>query len=150
MATFQSDHAKRRKPTHSVDLAGIRVTTIFTYTVPATGIPTAADIIEIGTLPAFGRLVEATIIGAGTGAATAEVGLMTGDAGDAQGVRDLTGTRIFAAATAINNTEATTTKAAALAVNPMPADKDVGIGVKLSAAPTAGGTITLIATYMAD
>lgn len=145
MANFLSAHALRRAPVATGDVAAVAVTQIFTYTVP-TPAPGNADLIEIGYLPANNRLLSFEIISAGTGAATAEVGLMTGTQGDAADTsRVLTGNRILAAASVINGVTLAATRAACLAV--AKADKDVGIGIRPSAALTAGGTITVVATY---
>ena len=146
MATILSDAAKFIKPAATAGVAGVVVTEIFEITVPA-GV-TGSDIIEIGYLPAGNRIVAAEIIGSGTGSATVEVGLMTGAMGDAAGSRALaSGTKLFAAATAVSN--ATATAAIATCLAQPKSDKDVGIGVVPSAALTAGGKLTLVLSYRA-
>ena len=147
MATFLSEHAKRRQPVATGNTAGVTITQIFTYTVPDVA-PGASDLIEIGFLPANNRLMGFELIGGATGAATVEVGLMTGEQGDAQDTtRALTGSRILPASTAIASATAAATRSACLAIQK--ADKDVGIGIRPSAALTPGAKITAIAIYAA-
>lgn len=147
MANFLSEHAKRRQPVATGDSAGCTITQTFAFTVPSPA-PGAADFIEIGYLPANQRLLGFEVIAGATGAATVEVGLMTGNQGDAQDTtRALTGNRILAAGTAIASATTVATRANCLAV--AKADKDVGIGIRPSAALTVGATITVVAQYAA-
>lgn len=148
MANFLSPHARRQRPVATAGAAGVTITQIFEYTVPATP-PGATDIIEIGYLPANNKLLSFEVAGAATGTGiTVQVALMTGEQGDHQDTtRALATPNILAPATAIHNASSSATRAACLAI-PV-SDKDVGIGIVPSAALTAAGKITVVATYMA-
>ena len=95
----------------------------------------AADIIEIGALPAYARVIDAAIFAEGAfGAATAKAGFLTGTFGDADSVNRVLGSEFFTAA-ALDGSLSRLNKADAF--NTGGDDTDHAIGVQLSAAATA-------------
>lgn len=120
--------------------------------VPAAGIA-GGDIIELAVLPPYARIVDAKLITVGSlGAATVDVGLMSGLTGEPtneDGSARTVGTELFAAA-ALTAEVTQLAKSAALLVSPT--QKDRSIGLKFSAAVTAGagkkiGLLLSIAQY---
>lgn len=112
---------------------------LFIVDVPAAGFA-ANDILELAILPPYARIVDATLVTAGgsLGAATADIGLMSGTTGDLtndDGSARTVGTELFAAA-ALTGEILRLSKSAALLVEPT--QKDRSIGVKFSAAVAAG------------
>lgn len=114
-------------------------------------ITAASDIIEIGILPAFARIVDAVCYTAGTlTGLTADIGILDGTAGDKNSTtRALTTDLIFddVDLAAANTTEAEATKAAKLIAATA---TDRGIGVVLSGNTTAasGKYIILDLSYV--
>lgn len=138
MPLFQSNAARGLTPTPTAYQAGIVTTAIFEHTFTA-NFTAATDKLEIGVLPANVRIVGATLVSGALGAITADVGLMSGDAGEADADRTV-GNQIFNDAS-VNSTAVDATLAACLAI--APSDKHRGIGVTLSGNVTAGSTKTL-------
>jgi len=88
MATQQSEHAKERMSVAVPMTAGIETVNI--YDVDLSGGILAADILEVGLLPANARITGITVIGALTGTGqTADLGVMTGEWRDGNSVRTL-------------------------------------------------------------
>lgn len=125
---------------------------LFIMDIPAAGIA-ANDILELAILPPYARIVDAKLVTVGSlGAATVDVGLMSGVTGDLtnpDGSARTVGTELFAAA-ALTAEVTQLAKSAALLVDPT--QKDRSIGVKFSAAVTAGagkkiGLLLSIAQY---
>ena len=135
---IQGQHAKRGG-TVAINPreAGNEVVVRYTIDVSA-GVTAASDVLEFGPLPAFGKPVDATLISEGIGAAlTATVGLLTGEASNADNARALVGgASNMLTAASINNTEVAATKLACMGV---PAAQDHrGIGATVSGNITAG------------
>ncbi len=107
----------------------------FTYVVSAN--VAATDIIEIGALPAYARVVDASVVAEGAfGAVTAKVGFMSGTFGSTDDTRTVGNE--FIAAAALDGTIGRLNKIDALLVDAGDADK--GIGVQFSAAVTGAAT----------
>ncbi|QTH79840.1 hypothetical protein [Klebsiella phage vB_KpnP_ZX1] len=125
---------------------------LYIVDVPAAGFA-SGDILELAILPPYARIVDAKLVVAGSlGAATVDVGLMSGLTGELtneDGSARTVGTELFAAA-ALTAEVTQLAKSAALLVDPT--QKDRSIGVKFSAAVTAGagkkiGLLLSIAQY---
>lgn len=125
---------------------------LFIVDVPAAGFA-SGDILELAILPPYARIVDAKLITVGSlGAATVDVGLMSGLTGEPtneDGSSRTVGAELFAAA-ALTAEVTQLAKSAALLVEPT--QKDRSIGVKFSAAVTAGagkkiGLLLSIAQY---
>ena len=146
MALFQSRHALGQETAPVVYAANTTGTAVFSYTF-STNFVAAADILELGMIPADCRITAATVIGEGLGAVNATVGVMTGDFGAKDGTRT-TGSQLFNAQS-VNDTEANATRKNCLAI--AASDKHRGIGVTLSGNVTAGAAkrITLVVEYIA-
>lgn len=147
MSLHQSAWAKGRKQAVSPSMAGQIVNVLFIYDigVGADGALTAADKVEIGTLPAGAKVVDAVLSGVTGGACTATLGIMSGDAGANDAARTV-GTDFFAA-TSING--AATRMSALTAFDVATSDVDRGIGCTISAnvAETAGRYIKASVSY---
>lgn len=145
MAIFQSSAAKGQAATPSAYQAGIVTTAIFEYTFTAAYVA-ATDVIELGLLPADTQIVGATVIGAGLGATTADIGIMTGAPGDTVAARTV-GDELFDGIT-VNNAENDATLANCLAVAPYYDHR--GIGAKVAANVAAGSAkLTVKIDYIA-
>lgn len=84
----------------------------------------AADILELAALPPFCKITRVEIISEGTGAATVNVGFMSGDFGSSDPARTL-GTELFSAVTPTTLQTATITALAAIA--PTQAPRSIGV-----------------------
>lgn len=131
----QSPWAKGQETTPYPECAGEVVNVLYEH-VNTTGITAATDIVEIGFLPAGCGIVDATFIADETGAATYDVGLLSGDAGDAASVVRDSGAEIFNDAADAVATRMSLSTGFLIA----PVDYDRGIGVKASADVAAGAT----------
>lgn len=139
----QSEWAKGQEMTPYPESAGEVVNVLYEYTNTA-GITAATDIVEIGFLPAGARLVDAVFIADETGAATYDVGLLSGDAGDAVSTTRDSGAEIFNDAADASATRMSLSTGFLIT----PVDYDRGIGVKASANVAAGATkIRLSVSY---
>lgn len=111
---------------------------LYIVDVPAAGFA-SGDILELAILPPYARIVDAKLVTVGSlGAATVDVGLMSGVTGDLtnpDGSARTVGAELFAAA-ALTAEVTQLAKSAALLVDPT--QKDRSIGVKFSAAVAAG------------
>lgn len=123
-----------------------------TYAHTLKAAPVAGDIIEIGCLPQGCKLVDAVIVAddLDTGAAlTFDVGIMTGEFGEADPTRTC-GNEILAASTIGQaGGVARPTKADAFRIPTN--SRDRGVGVKIGTVPAGfqAGTITVILQYNA-
>lgn len=138
MALIQSDWAKGLKPVARPQTAWTVHAQLFIVDVPAAGFA-SGDILELAILPPYARIVGAQLVTVGSlGAATVDVGLMSGTTGeltnDDNSART-SGNELFAAA-ALTAELTFISKAAALLL--APTEKDRSIGVKFSAAVAAG------------
>lgn len=152
MALFQSPWATGMLLPARPQTAFATHSQLYIMDIPAAGIA-ANDILELAILPPYARIVDAKLITAGSlGAATVDVGLMSGLTGELtneDGSARTVGTELFAAA-ALTAEVTQLAKSAALLVGPT--QKDRSIGVKFSAAVTAGagkkiGLLLSIAQY---
>ncbi|MGP9804031.1 hypothetical protein [Paracoccus sp. NSM] len=106
---------------------------------------TTADILELFYLPPNCRITDIRIVTAGTGAATLNMGLMSGDVGSEDASRTL-GTQFFnAQATPTNPQTASLAGLAAVAASPMP--RSVGVSFSANVAANPGNRITAIVRY---
>ncbi len=110
---------------------------LYIVNVPAAGFA-AGDILELAALPAYSRFVDARIVPVGNlGAATVDVGLMSGEFGtltNADGTARTSGNELFAGAALAAMLPLQ--KADSLLIASV--DYDRSIGVKFSAAVAAG------------
>ncbi|WP_296763709.1 hypothetical protein [Sediminimonas sp.] len=145
MALFQSATAKRRHTPPVPQQAGVKAAAVFTYAFNK-DFTAADDILEIGMLPAGAQVLGATVIGESLGATTADIGIMTGDAGENDETRT-SGIELFDDVS-VNDNEAAASVKTCLALTPE--QKHRGIGVVLSANVVAGAgkKITLVIEYV--
>ena len=143
----QTNAAKRRTDAAVAGVAGTLVAMVYTHTF-AKAFTAATDVIEMGMVPAMNQLHSAELIGKGVVVNTADVGIMTGVYGDTQDETRTCADEIFDGAD-INDKAAQAATADLLAV--VPTDRNLGIGVKLSADVAADATksVTLVLTYYA-
>jgi hypothetical protein len=146
MAIFQSSAAKGQAATPSAYQAGIVTTAIFEYTFTA-DYATATDVIELGLLPADTQIVGATVIAAGLGATTADIGIMTGTPGDTVAERTV-GAELFND-TSVNNATDDATLAECLAVARSNAHRAIGAKVAANVAAGAAKKLTVKIDYIA-
>lgn len=148
MAIKQSNYSKSVASPPRPQTSGAVHVARFTYEVKAD--VAAADIVEIGILPGYAKIVDAALYteGAAFGAVTADVGIMSGEVGSLDAGRTV-GNEVFAAQSLANTN---TTLARMTKVDPhllAPVEKHRGVGLKFSAlaAGVAGKKITLVLTY---
>lgn len=135
MATRQNPTFKRRLPAPTLTGAGIVSVARFDFDLSAGLL--AADILEIGVIPAGRKLLRAHLSTTGIDAtASIDIGILTGTAGDLENTRTMNATgEIFEAATK-NVATAMATPQALDAIAASNADR--GIGLRLSADEAAG------------
>lgn len=147
MALKQSIWAKGNEQSKRPQTSGALHTQRFIYRVPAVADAlAAADIVEIGELPPFCRIIDAKIYTNGTfTGVTADVGILNGEYGDVTDQARTSGNEIFAAADLTTMTRLA--KSDSLKIEPVEASR--GIGVKVSGAVTAAANkyIVLELTY---
>lgn len=146
MTIHQTQAAKGQAATPSAYQAGIVTSAIFEYTFNA-AYTAATDVIELGLLPADTRIVGATVIGAGLGATTADIGLMTGAPGDTLATRTV-GADLFDGIT-VNDAENDATLANCLTVAPYGAHRAIGATLAANVAAGAAKKLTLKIDYIA-
>lgn len=146
MTLHMNSTAKRRNSPPRPEQHGTEMVAIFEYTF-TTGFTTATDVIEFGLLPAGARVTGATLIGAGLGANTADVGTLDGEPGANDDTRALTTDLLFDDES-VNDTEGDATTATCLAIPK--SDKHRGIGAHISADIAAGAAkkLTLVLRYI--
>lgn len=109
----------------------------------------ANDIIDLGVLPAGATVTRALIFTEGVfAAATADVGIMSGEIGSTDGGRTC-GNEIFAAAdlVAAGTAAITATKPAAFLIAPATTDRSIGCKVSAIQAAASGKKVHLILEY---
>ena len=145
MALFQSATAKNRRTPPVPQQAGMVAAAVFTHNFTK-DFTAADDILELGMLPAGAQAVKATVIGEGLGSITADIGIMTGDAGENDETRSA-GAEFFDDVS-VNDNEAAAPVKTCLAV--APEQKHRGIGVVLSGNVAAGPNkkITVVLEYV--
>lgn len=146
MAIFQSSAAKGQAATPSAYQAGIVTTAVFEYTFND-AYATATDVIELGILPAETQIIGATVIAAGLGATTANIGIMTGTPGDTVSTRTV-GDDLFVA-TSVNDATADATLANCLAVARSNAHRSIGAVIAANVAAGAAKKLTVKIDYVA-
>jgi hypothetical protein len=139
MAIVQSDWAIGRKQAPVSEEAGGVVAEKYTFKVLHD--LAANDIIELAILPAYHTIVDAILIVDEVGAATFNVGIMSGTLGSTDPART-SGTELFIAAT--DNAVARTVNPAAFRVLPIAADRGIGVKVLGSPIVQTGQVIELI------
>lgn len=148
MAIVQSDFGKGSRIASEPRAAGTVHSQRFVFDFTGQSLA-AGDILELGVLPAYCRIVDATLITEGTAfaaATTADIGFMSGTFGDATDATRTSGNEVFAAADATLRLQRMA-KPDAVLVEPV--DYARGIGVKFSAAVAAAATkkVSLILFY---
>lgn len=146
MATHQSRHALRQLPAVQAFSAGVAIKQIFEFDMAAVSIVAASDRIELGMLPAGAQITEATVIGAGLGAITADVGIMSGEFGSNSDARTV-GNELFNDAS-VNSTEVNATRAACLAITPADTHRSIGATLSGNVAAGAGKKLKLVVEYV--
>jgi hypothetical protein len=146
MTTFQTQNATGRKATPTAYQAGIVTSAVFEYTFDA-DYTAATDVIELGLLPAGTQVVGATVIGAGLGATTADIGIMTGEPSDATSERTV-GDELFDAIS-VNNNEANADLADCLAVAPYQAHRAIGATIAANVSAGAAKKLTVKIDFIA-
>lgn len=141
----QSATAKNRRTPPVPQQAGIVAAAVFEFSFTK-AFTAAEDILELGLLPAGAQAVNATVIGEGLGDITADIGIMTGTAGENDETRSA-GAEFFDDLS-VNDNEAAAPVKTCLAVTPE--QKHRGIGVVLSGDVAAGPAkkITMVLHYV--
>lgn len=126
MALIQSDHAKGRKQAPYAAEAGNVVCARYEIDLNGAG---ATDVVELGILPAYCRIVDATLVtdGLGTGV-TANVGLIDAEPGQVPGDVDV-GTEIFDGADVAAGGVVRLSNKAAMLLGTEETDRPVGMTV---------------------
>lgn len=144
MAKIQTAWALGQRATPSGCQAGDVKTVELTYTVAAGATHTAADVVELGFLPAFHQVVSAVLVSDALGVGVAaNVGFITGDEGS-----EVVGTELYSAADVSAATALTLNSAFALRMPSV--DYNRPLGLKLSANVVAAGpaeAVTLVLVY---
>lgn len=138
---LQSEHVLGTVIVPQAFTSGAVVAYTATITIPAGVTIGTSDIIEFAVLPADHRIVDAAIVSvSGFTTETADIGIMTGDVGDAADTTRTSDDKIFDGVALTGFARITAGTAMGLATS----DKDRSIGVKLSASTAgAGQTITV-------
>lgn len=148
MALFQSK-AAQHGDAPIASQAGTIMAAVYTHSFATTGI-TTADKLELGPLPAGAQPIRATVIGEGLGAITADIGLMSGTAGEDDATRTV-GDEFFDAIS-VNNNEAVTPVKTCLAIskayNATTTHRGIGVVFSGNIAAGAGKKITLLLEYV--
>ena len=137
MALIQSRWALGNSPVARPQTAYATHSQLFIVDVPAAGFQ-VGDILELGVLPPYATIVDATIVPIGSlGAATVDIGVMSGEVGEllnTDGSARTNGNQLFAGATITGLTRLTKTDMLVAAQS----DKPRSIGVTFGAAVAAG------------
>ena len=138
---LQSDLVVGTRTVPQAFTAGAVVAYLVDITIPTGVTLGTSDIVELGVLPAFHRVVDAMVVAAsGFTDEKADIGIMTGAVGDDGDATRTSGNELFddVGLTAL----ARMTKSAAIVL--ASTDKDRSIGMKFTASLTgAGQTVTL-------
>ncbi len=145
MSILQTELAAGQKQAPQAYTAGAHASYLATFEIKAGVTVNAADIVELGPLPAEHRIIAVTLIPQGNFGAgvTADIGIMSGTFGDKNSVRTV-GAELFddVALTAM----ASLTKGDAILL--ATSDQNRGIGVKFSANVVgAGQKLNLLVVY---
>ena len=138
MALIQSPWALGNSPVARPQTAHSTHSQLFIVDVPATGFQ-VGDILELGVLPPYATVVDAAIVPIGSlGAATVDIGVMSGEVGEllnTDGSARTNGNQLFAGATITGLTRLTKTDMLVLAAT----DKPRSIGVTFAGAAVTAG-----------
>lgn len=146
MAIIQSEHALGRK--QAPYAAESNNVVVAKYEVTLNSNIGATDVVELGILPAYSVVVDATLVtdAMGTGI-TADVGIMSGTPGAPDDSRTV-GNELYAAADVAAAAVTRLSKADAFRLAPTESDR--ALGLKVSGAVTASGQkATLVIQYAA-
>lgn len=151
MAIVKSRWAKGLRTWTRPQTHGAIHCTHYIYDLTAEGALGAGDILELGVIPPYARLVEAMLITEGvfTGL-TADVGVMTGDVGSdfmPDGTTARTSGNEFYAAADLTVPVARVAKAAALVLEPVEYERSIGVKASGAVAAAAGKKIHLKLFY---
>ena len=146
MGILQSAKVKRRTAAPTPGQFGQKTCVVLSHSFATVGFTAATDVLEIGLVPASAQIINVDAIGEGLGAVTADVGVMTGTAGDLDDTRD-SGAEFIDDG---NVNDATATAAVADCIAVAPSNVDRGLGIKLSGdvAAGAGKKITVVLEYI--
>lgn len=152
MTILQSLWATSQRNTPYGDCAGDEVCELFEYALPAAAL-NIGDIIELGVLPAFHAPSDAILVcddldSNGTAALVFDVGLMSGDVGDAVSARTC-GNELFAASTTGQaGGVARATLASAFTIASTDNHRSIGVKITTAAATqVAGAKLRLMLKY---
>ena len=138
MALIQSPWALGNSPVARPQTAHATHSQLFIVDVPAAGFQ-VGDILELGVLPPYATVVDAAIVPIGSlGAATVDIGVMSGEVGEllnTDGSARTNGNQLFAGATITALTRLTKTDMLVLAAT----DKPRSIGVTFAGAAVTAG-----------
>ena len=138
MALIQSPWALGNSPVARPQTAHSTHSQLFIVDVPATGFQ-IGDILELGVLPPYAAIVDAAIVPIGSlGAATVDIGVMSGEVGEllnTDGSARTNGNQLFAGATITALTRLTKTDMLVAAQS----DKPRSIGVTFAGAAVTAG-----------
>lgn len=148
MALKQSSWAKGNNQSKRPQTSGALHVQRFIYPVKSNDDALAAgDIIEIGELPPFCRIIDAKVYTNGTfTAVTADVGILNGEYGDATDQARTSGNEIFAAADLTTMTRLA--KPDSLKIEPVEASRGIGVKVSATVAAAADKYIVLELHYI--
>lgn len=140
MALIQSPWATGANPVARPQSAYAVHTQLFIIDLATAGV-SIGDVIELGVIPPYATITDASLITTGSlGAGTVTVGIMTGETGEllnADNTARTVGNELFAAGTAITGGVLRISKADALIL--APSDKDRSIGIVLAATAITAG-----------
>lgn len=140
MALIQSDHAKGRHQAPIAGEAGNVVAARYEIDLSAAA---ATDVVELGILPAYSRVVDATLVTDGVGVGiTADVGLLSDAPGETDDATTV-GNELFAAADVAADGLVRLSKTASLLLATTETDRAIG----LSVSGAATGKVVLLLQY---
>lgn len=143
MAIIQSDFAQAKRHAVVPDCAGDVATMVFDFTLPTSA--STGDILEIGVLPSYCKLVDAVLISSAS-LTDVNVGLMSGAVGST-GVRT-SGVEYFDGSALTANTPLRASIASAFGgVAAVEADRSIGVTL-VDGSLSAGDVVTLVASYI--
>lgn len=124
MAILQSAHCKDQLYVPTPEQAGQVTRCAFEISLATVGYVAATDFIELGILPPFASIVDATLIGVGVNGNIA-MGIMSGTVGDKDSVRTC-GSELIAA-TAMTSTVLRLAQASAWAIPVSEVERSIGL-----------------------
>jgi hypothetical protein len=148
MAIVKSKWVRRFAQTARPQTANNTHVQQFTFDLGTEGALAAGDILELGILPAYARLIDAQLITEGvfTGQ-TADIGIMTGDVGEdfnADGTTARTSSNELFTAADLTVRLQSLTKPDAILLAAVDYDRSIGVKVSAAVAAAAGKRVHLI------